>query len=175
MQRNSSAPTHSKVGMVIAACTSLDEGVPKYPQVSVRIAEFGFEGDFHCKPMRRSFSKPGTEKPNVDRHITIVAQEALTYANEALGHEVTLTSGDLAENITTSGLGDLSDIPPGAVVKINGVPSFEVVEQNEPCGNLRRYHKRLAKVIYGKRGLLCRVIGNIGGTVRTGDRIEIVW
>ena len=164
-----------KAGIVVAVCTSPKEGVPKCLQPSATIAEFGFAGDFHCKPMRRSFSRLGTKKPNTDRHITIVAKEALDYANNELTLPRRLKPGDLAENITTSDLGDLSDVLPGARVKINDQLVFEVVEQNEPCGNLRVYHPRLGKVIRGKRGLLCRVVGGIGTVVTAEDRIQIEW
>jgi MOSC domain-containing protein YiiM len=160
-----------KRGKIVAVCVSAAEGVPKYIQPAVTIAQFGVAGDYHCKPLRRSFSKPGTMKPNTDRHITIVASEALEYANRALGLQ--LGPGSLGENITTYGLGDLSDVLAGTVVSINGKPVFRVVEQNEPCHNLAPYHKHLVKKIYGKRGLLCEVIAGIGSVIRPNDEITI--
>lgn len=160
-----------KKGTVVAVCLSEKGGVPKYPQSEVIIAEFGIAGDFHCNPMRRSFSKPGTMKPNTDRHITIVASEAIEYANKELG--LSLAPGSLGENITVRGMGDLSDISGGALVSINGTALFRVVEQNEPCHNLAPYHKYFVKTIYGKRGLLCAVIAGIGRIICPGDEIII--
>ena len=44
--------------------------------------------------------------------------------------------------------------------------------QNEPCANLRIYHAKMVKALYGKRGVLCTVLKE--GVVRVGDRVETV-
>lgn len=148
-------------GIVLALCTSPKGGVPKYPQSRVKVAKFGFEGDYHCRAERRSFKEPGKMKPNDDRHITVVAEEALQCVNDAL--DLKLVAGSLAENILTRGLGDLSDVPPGAMISVNhGRVVLRVTGQNNPCVNLSIYDKALVKAIYGKRGLLCTVVSGVG-------------
>ncbi|HEU0080869.1 MAG TPA: MOSC domain-containing protein [Candidatus Paceibacterota bacterium] len=163
-----------KTGKIIALCTSPRGGVPKYRVPDVYVAEHGFDGDYHCKPERRSFSKPGTFKPNTDRHVTIVAQEAIEAVNAKLG--LSLGPGALGENILTSGLGDLSDVADGAVVTIKSVTGsvmLKVVEQNQPCKNLAPYHPLMLKEIYGRRGLLCAVTSGVGHMIVSGTEISI--
>lgn len=160
-----------KSGRIVAVCTSPNEGVPKWEQTEVELAEFGFKGDYHCKPMRRSFSKPGTEKPNTDRHITIVAKEAVDAVNEKLGLQLGI--GALGENLLIEGFGDLSDIIPHTEIVIHPGLILKVVEQNQPCKNLVHYHPHLVKEIYGRRGLLCKVVLGVGKIIKPGDPITI--
>ena len=162
-----------KSGRIIVFSISPNEGLPKYPEALVKVAEFGFEGDYHCKPMRK-FSKRGTMKPNIDRHVTIVAQESLDYANDRLG--IQLGAGNLGENVLTQGLGDLSEVIPYTLVQIGRSVLLKVIKQNKPCGNLAKYHPQLAKTLWPKngpkrRGLLCAVIGGIGEIITPADQI----
>jgi hypothetical protein len=161
-----------KTGRIVAVCTSHIDGLPKFPRKEVKIAEYGFAGDYHCKPMRRSFTPPFLSKPNTDWHITIVGKEVLKEMNQRLG--LALEAGSLAENILTEGLGDLSDVPAEASIFIGNV-ELRVTKQNQPCKNLGRYHSRLVKEIYGKRGLLCAVVSGIGTTILQSDPIVISW
>lgn len=160
-----------KIGKIVAVCTSPNEGVPKYPQDQVVVADYGFQGDYHCKPMRRSFSKPGTEKPNNDRHITIVAKEAIDTVNQKLGLQLGI--GALGENILTEGLGDLSEIIPHTRILTSSAVVLMVVEQNQPCKNLVPYHPRFVKEIHGRRGLLCIVNDGIGIIIKPGEEIML--
>jgi len=167
-----------KIGKIIAVCTSPNSGVPKYPHTSGLIGQYGLIGDYHCRPMRQSFSKPGTEKPNTDRHITIVAKEVVDELNHELGINVPI--GGLGENILVEGLGDLSYINGGNVCIGIGPTTvgdnniiLRFVEQNQPCHNLAPYHPHYVKKIYGRRGLLCAVEGGIGKLIRPDDSITI--
>src|SRR3712207_8531466 len=47
-----------------------------------------------------------------------------------------------------------------------------VRKQNEPCANLRVYHRLMPKELVGKRGVICTVLKE--GKVRVGDRAEVV-
>ena len=161
-----------KTGKIVAVCTSPNEGVPKYPQDQVVVADYGFQDDYHCKPMRRSFSKPGTEKPNSDRHITIVAKEAIDAVNQKLGLQLSI--GALGENILTEGLGDLSEIIPHTEIVIRSAVMLVVVEQNQPCKNLVPYHSHFVKEIHGRRGLLCAVTNGVGLAIKSGDQIMLM-
>jgi len=163
-------------GIIVAVCTSSQGGVPKYPQDQVTLTSFGFAGDYHCKPMRESFSKPGTQKANTDRHITIVGKEAIDAVNAKLG--ITLGIGALGENILTEGLHDLSNVVPHTTIRIGESEAFQlvefrVVEQNQPCHNLVHYHRHFNKEIYGRRGLLCAVVRGEGVIIRANYTISI--
>lgn len=121
-------------GNVVAFCISPVGNVPKYPQHEVAIGQYGLVGDFHAGPSRISRSS-GKSKFN-DRQISLVAQEALDAIGQEL--ELTLRPGDLGENITTHGLGTLSDILPGTLIRIGDTTIIEVTEQNDPCVNLQK-------------------------------------
>ena len=165
-----------KSGVILAVCTSPNSNLPKYMQPEVVVGKFGFVGDYHCKPMRRSFSKPGTEKPNDDRHITVLAFEAVCAVNHELGLD--LQPGSLAENILTQGLGDLSDVRDGQIIRIGQFIQLDVVKQNKPCKNTAVLHPEFNKTIYHplkqRRGLLCKVTRGVGLTIRPGDVIKIL-
>ena len=161
-----------KTGKIVAVCTSPSEGVPKYPQDQVVVADHGFQGDYHCKPMRRSASNPGTEKPNTDRHITIVAKEAVDAVNQKLGLQLGI--GALGENILTEGLGDLSEIIPYTEIVIRSAVMLVVVGQNQPCENLVPYHPQFVREIHGRRGLLCAVTNGIDVVIKPDDNIMLM-
>lgn len=157
-------------GRVVAVCVSPREGVPKYVQVQAVVAAFGLVGDYHCREMRPSFSKPGTLKPNVDRHISLFAKETLDAINKELG--IYLRAGAVGENILTAGLGDLSDVAEGARIRIGESVRLVVTQQNVPCKNLRHYHPQFIKTIRGCRGLLCAVERGAGEIIQPGDPIS---
>lgn len=159
-------------GKVVAVCISPDAGIPKHASSTpVCVGRFGLEGDYHNREMRPSFSKPGTFKPNADRHITLVAHEVIEDLNRELG--LALGPGSLGENITTQGLGDLSDIPDGAEILIGDKILLRVVEQNQPCRNLAPLHRLLVKKIYGRRGLLCAIEEGVGVVISSDTTIEV--
>lgn len=160
-------------GTIVAICISSLGGLPKYPQIQpVRVGTHGFVGDFHNRQKRPSFRNPGIVKENVDRHISVVAEEVLNALNEEL--RIALRAGSLAENILTRGLGDLSDIPNGARLAVGNGLILKVVEQNQPCKNLAPLHRLLVKRIYGRRGLLCAIEQGRGCYVNAGDTIEVL-
>ena len=169
-----------RTGKVIAVCYSqeLINGVGKQPHQAGEVTRLGMPGDRHYGETRVSSSRGVV--PN-DRPITIVGREALVDTCERLGVPL-VPPGGLGENILTEGLGDLSDVLPGDVVRI--IPASELSDgaepavillarkQNEPCGNLKIYHRMMTKELLGKRGVICTVEKE--GAVRVGDRVELV-
>ena len=166
-----------QTGKIVAVCTSFRTGIPKYPLYEVRVAQYGFVSDYHCKPMRQSFSNPGTEKPNTDRHITILAQEATDAVCAELMMDK-LPPGALGENILTQGLGDLSYVDSGARILIGSGVYLVVTEQNKPCPNLAHFHPFFNTTIWKpnlqRRRLLCAVELGVGQVVKPGDPIVIL-
>jgi MOSC domain-containing protein YiiM len=165
-------------GIIVALCTSLYDGLMKSPQDRVMISPFGFAGDRHAVPERRSFKEPGVMKPNTDRHITILAQEVLDEANRTLN--LKLVPGNLGENITAYGLGDLSNIEPGTPILLGEESGdgkdiiLRVSAQNQPCKKLLPVHRLLPKMIQGRRGLLCTVEKGAYLILQRGAHIHIL-
>ncbi|MCA9364789.1 MAG: MOSC domain-containing protein [Candidatus Moranbacteria bacterium] len=149
-----------------------NNGLRKNVVQRVVLEQYGISGDRHCGMTRKSQRDPETQKFN-DRQITIMSQEAIDEVNRKLGLD--LMPGDLGENITVRGLGDLSDVADGKIVVINhGRVCLKVTKQNDPCRKLSIYHKKLAKVLMGKRGLLLTVMRGKGQVVCVGSPIFIV-
>jgi hypothetical protein len=160
------------VGVIVAVCTSPVSGLPKYARPEARVGAFGLEGDFHNREFRKSYSPPWLPKPNVDRHVTVFAAEVYDDLNRQLGLE--LAPGAVAENIATRGLGDLSAIPDGALIRLGRDVVLRVVEQNQPCRKLRALHRACVKRVYGRRGLLCAIEHGHGATLRPGDPVVVL-
>ncbi len=153
-------------GRVVAVCSSPNGGVPKYRRVEIEIGPYGVVGDYHAGPVNRH-KKHGDPEPNT-RQITIVAQEVLDDVNEQLG--IQLEPGHLGENLTVVGLGDLSDLVPGDVLRV-GTAVLEITAQNKPCSTVAVYHEQLVKELYGRRGV-CAIVRQ-PGRVRPGDLVVL--
>lgn len=111
------------------------------------LADFGLEGCAHAKP------ESGRQVLLVDRE-TLEAME--------------LTPGILRENITTAGL-NVNSLQIGLHLRI-GEALLEVTMVCTPCNQMERIRAGLRKELWGRRGMLCRVLE--GGVIRPGDTIE---
>ncbi len=111
------------------------------------LADFGLEGCAHAKP-------------GSGRQILLVDRETL----EAME----LQPGLLRENITTDGL-NVNSLSIGQQLRI-GEARLEVTLVCTPCNQMERIRQGPRKELWGRRGMLCRVLE--GGIVRPGDPIE---
>lgn len=111
------------------------------------LGDSGFEGCAH--------SRPGSK-----RQILLVGRETL----EAMG----LPPGVIRENITTEGL-NVNGLALRQQLRV-GEARLEVCAVCTPCDLLEKIRPGLRREIWGRRGMLCRVIA--GGMVRGGDSIE---
>lgn len=116
------------------------------PEVNV-LADFGLEGCAHARPGGR-------------RQVLLLDRETL----EAMG----LRPGILRENITTDGL-NVNGLVVGQQLRI-GEARLEVTLVCTPCDQMERIRPGLRKELWGRRGMLCRVLE--GGLIRPGDSIE---
>jgi MOSC domain-containing protein YiiM len=116
------------------------------PEVTV-VANFGFEGCVHARPGSK-------------RQALLVDSETLDAMN--------LEPGIIRENITTEGL-NVNGLKIGEQLQIGGV-RLEVTAVCTPCDQLEKVRPGLRKELWGRRGMLCRVIA--GGIIRRGDPIE---
>jgi MOSC domain-containing protein YiiM len=111
------------------------------------LGDSGFEGCAHARSGR-------------SRQVLLVDGETLD--------AMELQPGVLRENITTSGL-NVNSLAIGQQLRI-GATRLEVSEVCTPCDQMEKIRPGLRKELWGRRGMLCRVIE--GGTIRRGDSIE---
>lgn len=111
------------------------------------VNDFGFEGCEHAQAGGK-------------RQVLIVDRETLDAMD--------LRPGWIKENITTDGL-NVNGLPLGQQLLI-GAARLEVTGVCTPCDQLEKIRPGLRREIWGRRGMLCRVIE--GGIIRRGDPIE---
>jgi MOSC domain-containing protein YiiM len=116
------------------------------PQVWVA-DNYGFEGCAHGRP----------DSP---RQVLLLDIETL--------QAMDLLPGIIRENITTSGL-NVNGLVIGQKLRV-GKTRLEVSAVCTPCDQLEKIRPGLRREIWGRRGMLCRVIE--GGIIRRGDPIE---
>jgi MOSC domain-containing protein YiiM len=79
-----------------------------------------------------------------------------------------LAPGILRENITTDGI-NVNGLAPGQKLRV-GEARLEVSAACGPCDLMEKIRPGLRRELYGRRGVLCRVVE--GGIIRRGDTIE---
>ena len=107
----------------------------------------GFEGCAHARPASK-------------RQVLLVDRETLEAMN--------LRPGMIRENITTDGL-NVNGLQIGQLLHI-GQARLEVNEVCNPCDLMEAIRPGLRKDLWGRRGMLCRILE--GGLIRRGDVIE---
>src|SRR5437588_161137 len=95
-----------------------------------------------------------------DRQVLLVDRETLD--------AMELQPGILRENITTNGL-KVNSLQVGQRLRM-GEALLEVTLVCPPCNQMERVRPGLRKELWGRRGMLCRVLE--GGILRAGDPIE---
>jgi MOSC domain-containing protein YiiM len=111
------------------------------------IRDRGFEGCAHA----RAGSK---------RQVLLVDRETLEVMD--------LQPGIIRESITTDGL-NVNSLPIGQQLRV-GAARLEVSAVCTPCDQMEAIRPGLRKELWGRRGMLCRVLE--GGVIRRGDSIE---
>ncbi len=111
------------------------------------VGDKGLEGCAHGRPVSK-------------RQVLLMDRETL----EAMD----LQPGVIRENITTDGL-NVNSLEVGQLLRI-GEARLEVSAVCTPCDQMEAIRPGLRKELWGRRGMLCRVLD--GGTIRRGDLIE---
>src|SRR6266581_9179420 len=117
------------------------------PETVVAVADLGFAG---CAHARKSSN----------RQVLLVDKETLDAMD--------LHPGVIRENITTEGL-HVNGLALNEQLRIGPV-LLQVSAVCTPCDQLEKVRPGLRREIYGRRGMLCRVLE--GGAIRAGDAIE---
>jgi MOSC domain-containing protein YiiM len=108
----------------------------------------------------RGFAECAHARKNSRRQVLVVDRETLD--------AMELHAGSIRENITTQGL-NVNGLSLGERLRIGPV-FLEVSAVCTPCDQLEKIRPGLRRELYGRRGMLCRVIE--GGMIRVGDQIE---
>lgn len=111
------------------------------------VQDSGFQGCAHARPGSK-------------RQVLLMDQETLDAMN--------LRPGIIRENVTTQGL-NVNGLTPGQQLQV-GATRLEVSTVCTPCDQMEKIRPGLRRELWGRRGMLCRVIE--GGTIRRGDPIE---
>lgn len=140
------------MAVVVAVCISEHKGERKKPveQVALRV-DHGIVGDAHAG--------------NWHRQVSLLARESIDKMR-ALGLDV--TTGDFAENITTSGI-DLVSLPVGCRLQI-GETLLEVTQIGKECHARCAIFYQAGDCVMPKEGVFARVIK--AGVIKPGDQIE---
>ncbi|MEW5744401.1 MAG: MOSC domain-containing protein [Nitrospirota bacterium] len=142
-------------GRIVSINISEKKGVRKKPVDEAVIAEnYGIDGDAH-----------GSSEWH--RQVSLLALESIRKMQD-LGLEV--KPGDFAENITTEGL-DLLALPVGTRVRLGSDVIGEVSQIGKECHSRCAIYYQAGDCVMPKEGIFIRVLK--GGTIKTGDRIEI--
>jgi MOSC domain-containing protein YiiM len=140
---------------VVAVCISKNKGERKTPVERVELREeHGIVGDAHAGEWHRQ--------------VSLLAQESIEKMRQ-MGLDV--DSGDFAENITTSGI-DLPSLPVGTRLTVGDV-LMEVTQIGKECHTRCAIYHQAGDCVMPKEGIFARVLH--GGSVRPGDRIEVVY
>jgi MOSC domain-containing protein YiiM len=166
-------------GTVVSVNSKDTPGVGKIPRDEIRLVEnHGVEGDYHAGPFvrHRSRAAKDPQRPNL-RQVHLIHSELFDEVG-ALG--ITVTPGDMGENITTRGLA-LLDLAPGARLHLGDEAVVEVTGCRNPCNQLDGVDERLLQQVAQKQadGTILRKAGIMGvvvagGIVRAGDSITVV-
>jgi MOSC domain-containing protein YiiM len=111
------------------------------------VAGLGFLGCAHARK-------------NSPRQVLLVDRETLD--------AMQLPPGMIRENITTQGL-NVNGLAMGEKLRIGSV-LLQVSAACTPCDQLEKVRRGLRREMYGRRGMLCRVLE--GGVIRVGEAIH---
>jgi MOSC domain-containing protein YiiM len=141
-------------GSVIAVCISEKKGERKTPVASIEVREnHGIVGDAHAGDWHRQ--------------VSLLASESIAKM-QALGLDV--TTGDFAENITTSGI-ELVSLPVGTRLVLGEVV-LEVTQIGKECHTRCAIYYQAGDCVMPKEGIFARVVQ--GGTIVPGCPIALL-
>jgi len=140
-------------GKIVAVCISESKGEKKRPVPWVTLQrDHGVCGDAHAGAWHRQ--------------VSLLARESIDKMR-ALG--LSVSAGDFAENITTSGI-DLVSLPIGTRLKI-GAALLEVTQIGKECHTRCAIYHQAGDCVMPKEGIFATVLH--GGEIKPGDRITL--
>ena len=142
-------------GRIRAISVSEEKGTRKVnvPKAELQV-DFGIIGDAHAGNWHRQVSLLGVE--SIDKMV-------------ARGAKV--SPGDLAENITTEGIGP-GVLKVGSKLKLGTNVELEITQSGKRCHKRCEILKQLGDCIMPREGVFAKVTK--GGTINVGDTIEVI-
>lgn len=144
----------SAEGQVLAVCTSGKKGTRKRDvgQGELR-PNWGLVGDAHAADWHRQ--------------VSLLAWESI---EKMRAKGLNVRAGSFAENITTTGL-SLVDLPVGTRLRL-GEALVQVSQIGKVCHDRCAVYYQAGDCVMPREGIFVEVLE--GGTVRAGDRIEVL-
>jgi MOSC domain-containing protein YiiM len=165
-------------GKIVSVSRGARHGFSKEPLGTIHIlAGLGVEGDAHAgvTVKHRYLVRKNPNAPNLCQ--VHLLQAELFEELRAKGFEI--APGEMGENVTTLGL-DLLSLPLGTKLHLGPEAIVEVTGLRTPCTQMDKFRPGLMKACLDRAddGSLVRKAGImgvalIGGTVSSGDRIEV--
>jgi MOSC domain-containing protein YiiM len=142
------------VPRLVSVNLNADKEFRKLPQPeAVLVANFGVQGDRHAGRARRQVSLLNAET-----------------VRELAARGMPVEPGVLGENMTVEGV-PVMELPEGARLRI-GNAVLEITGDRPACREMLDVHTDALKAMVGRAGRMASVVA--GGTVRPGDRIEVL-
>ena len=176
-------------GTVASLFLGAEETLSKAAQRSLEFAFDGIVGDRHRGLTREAWEQTdkqpgGTERRN-ERQWSAVSQEDLDQVSQVLSLAKPLSAGDVAVNLSISGIPDFSRLPRGTIFTFEGGVVLMVEEYNPPCRPMSEYisegHETITGVPLGaadfieaakfSRGLVGVV--EVPGVVSVGEGVSV--
>ena len=140
----------------MAVCRSERTGTRKEPcGEGVFITDYGLESDAHAAA-------------GIARQVSLLAEESI---EKMKANGLELNPGDFAENLTVGGI-ELHTLPVGTRLGVGGEVVLEISRIGKTCHKGCAIFQAVGACIMPKEGVFARVIR--GGTIRTGDPVEVV-
>ncbi len=167
----------SILGTVIAVSLCKTHMFSKENQEIIKLVKgLGVEGDAHfgSTVKHRSRVAQDPNQPNL-RQVHLIQNELF----EELSGHFNIKSGQLGENITTSGI-NLLDLPTDTILSLGESAIIKVTGLRNPCAQIDNFKPGLLKAVLDKDsgGNLIRKAGIMGvvlqsGEVKPGDSIRV--
>lgn len=140
---------------VVSVNISERTGTRKRPVSEVQVlVGFGVEGDAHGGDWHRQ--------------VSLLAHESIDKARKT---GITLSPGDFAENITTSGI-HLWSLPIGTRLRVGAEVELEITQIGKECHLGCEIRNLVGDCVMPREGIFTRVVR--AGVVRPDDAVEIV-
>jgi len=118
------------------------------------IADHGLDGDAHAGKWHRQ--------------VSFLAAESI---EDAKNRGLTVTFGDFAENIATTGI-DWKNMPVGSKLRLGAKALVEVTQIGKECKKKCAIFYQAGDCIMPREGIFAKVLE--GGIIRCGDKIQII-
>ncbi len=102
------------------------------------------------------------------RQVSLLAKESILKMRDK-GLDV--TSGDFAENITTTGI-DLVSLPVGTRLQVGGEVILRITQIGKVCHDKCAIYYQAGDCVMPREGVFAEVVA--GGTIKPGDDIKVI-